>query len=297
MKVQRCVIFNPTARGDKARRFREYLAQLDNCRFQPTTGTGSARILAAEAVRDGFEIIIAAGGDGTLNEVLNGIGDVPGGFDKCRLAVIPLGTINVFALETGIPAAPEAAWQIIVQDDEMRIDIAEGTFQTRDGIKSRYFLQMAGAGFDARAVELVDWNLKKMIGPLAYVWAGLNALRRPQGIIRISSDTKSVSGEMAVVGNGRFYAGKFTFCPEAKYTDGLLDVCVFPKVTLARLPGYSLAALTDRLAKHNLTANFSAKEIHLSSDVRVPIHLDGEPVGELPATIRVQPRKLRMIVP
>src|SRR5688572_33036227 len=159
MKKERCVIFNPAARGDKARQFRQYLAQLGNCQFKPTTGTGAARTLAAEAVRNGIETIVAAGGDGTLNEVLNGIGDVPGGFEKTRLAVMPLGTINVFALETGIPPAPEAAWAIIENGNEVLIDVAESTFQTRDGPQTRYFVQMAGAGLDARAIELVDWRL------------------------------------------------------------------------------------------------------------------------------------------
>ena len=273
------------------------MAQLGNCQFKPTTGAGAARALAAAAVGEGFETIIAAGGDGTLNEVLNGMGDVPDGFERTRLAVMPLGTTNVFALETGIPSNPEAAWEIIQKGNELRIDLPEIAFQTRDGLKTRYFLQMAGAGLDARAVELVNWRLKKRIGPLAYVWAGLNALTRPQGAIQLSSETKSISGELAVVSNGKFYGGKFTFCPEAKYTDGLLDICVFPKVSLGRLPIYSFAALTDRLAKHNLTVNFQAQTIRFNSAVRIPIQLDGEAVGHLPATIRVHPRTLRMVVP
>ena len=105
MKKTRCVIFNPSARGEKATRFHKYLAQLGNCQFKPTTGAGAARALAAAAVGEGFETIIAAGGDGTLNEVLNGMGDVPGGFERTRLAVIPLGTTNVFALESEITDA------------------------------------------------------------------------------------------------------------------------------------------------------------------------------------------------
>ncbi len=297
MKKERCVIFNPAARGDKAARFHQYLTQLRDCQFLTTTGAGAARTLAAQAARQGFETIIAAGGDGTLNEVLNGIGDVPGSFEKTRLAVIPLGTVNVFALEAGIPSDPEIAWELIEQGKEILIDLPEITFQARDGVKSRYFLQMAGAGLDARAVELVDWGLKKRVGSLAYVWAGLKALMRSQSAIQVSTKTKSTSGELVIISNGKFYGGQFTFCPDAKYTDGLLDVCAFPKVSWHRLPLYSFAALTDRLAKQNFTVNFQAESIQLSSAVRVPIQLDGEAVGYLPAVLRLHSRKLRMIVP
>src|SRR5687767_7517850 len=109
MQNEGCVIFNPAARSQKASRFNQYLGQFSHCQFLSTTGAGTARTLAAQALHDGFETIIAAGGDGTVNEVLNGIGDVPGGFEKTRLAVIPLGTVNVFALEIGIPADPTRA--------------------------------------------------------------------------------------------------------------------------------------------------------------------------------------------
>jgi diacylglycerol kinase (ATP) len=297
MKEERCVIFNPAAGGDRAGRFRRYVTQLGNCKLKPTTGPGAARSLAAEAVREGIETIIAAGGDGTLNEVLNGIGDVPGGFEKARLAVMPLGTVNVFALETRIPAAPEAAWKVIEQGKEIRIDLPEITLQTKGELKSRFFIQMAGAGLDARAVELVDSRLKRMIGPLAYVWAALKALTRAQGIIQVASPTKSISGELVIISNGRFYGGKFAFCPSAEYADGRLDVCVFPKMNWSRLPMYSFAALTDRLAKQNLTVNFQAETIRLRSAARVPIQIDGEAVGELPATIQLHPRKLRIVIP
>src|SRR4051812_27646176 len=107
----RCVVFNPTARGDKARRFRSQLDKIaTESTLKLTTRAGDARRLASEAVDEGFETIVAAGGDGTLNEVLNGIGDSRGGFEKCRLGVLPLGTVNVFAREMAIPAELEQAW-------------------------------------------------------------------------------------------------------------------------------------------------------------------------------------------
>src|SRR5215470_1936506 len=99
-----CVIFNPTARGEKARRFRRHLDAIGaQSALKQTAAPGEARRLAAEAVEEGFEIVVAAGGDGTLNEVLNGLGDAPGGFERVRLGLLPLGTVNVFARELGLP--------------------------------------------------------------------------------------------------------------------------------------------------------------------------------------------------
>jgi len=99
-----CLIFNPSAQGGKAGRFRSHPAlPRGQCVFLATSAPGDARRLASQAVRDGFQTVIAAGGDGTANEVLNGIADVPGGFRAVRLGILPLGTINVFARELGLP--------------------------------------------------------------------------------------------------------------------------------------------------------------------------------------------------
>ena len=96
--------FNPAARGDKARRFQRHLAEIGaRGTLMQTAASEDARRLGAQAVRAGFEIIVAAGGDGTINEVLNGIADVPDGFQRARLGVLPMGTVNVFARELGIP--------------------------------------------------------------------------------------------------------------------------------------------------------------------------------------------------
>src|SRR5262245_52385695 len=119
-----CVIFNPSARGEKARRFRQILVQIGaKATLKSTSASGDARRLGAEAVREGFETIVAAGGDGTVNEVLNGLGDVPGGFERARLGVLPLGTVNVFAQELNMPRNLIAAWEVIERGHETRIDL------------------------------------------------------------------------------------------------------------------------------------------------------------------------------
>ena len=173
--MRTCVIFNPTARGEKAQRFRRHLDAIGaQCTLKLTTAAGDARRLAAEAVAEGFEVIVAAGGDGTLNEVLNGLGDAPDGFERARLGVLPLGTVNVFARELAIPTRLELAWQAIGQGREMRIDLPRVEYQVQGKPQRRYFAQLAGAGLDARAIELVQWELKKRDWP-----AGVRARRPP----------------------------------------------------------------------------------------------------------------------
>ena len=205
-----CVIFNPAAKGDKARRFRRCLEAIGaECVLKATTAPGDARRLAAEAISEGFDSIIAAGGDGTLNEVVNGFGDAPDGFERACLGVLPLGTVNVFARELGIPTRPEPAWEVIRQRREARVDLPCVEFSGQGGRERRYFVQLAGAGLDARAIELVNWPLKKKIGPLAYVVAGLKALLEKPASITVSAGVPAATGQLVLIGNGRLYGGHF----------------------------------------------------------------------------------------
>jgi len=163
--VRICVIFNPAARGEKARRLRRHLDQIGTeSTLKLTTSPGDARKLATEAVQEGFEAVVAAGGDGTVNEVLNGLGDAPRGFESVALGVLPLGTVNVFARELGIPTNPVAAWEIIRRGTILVIDLPKVEFADNGSTQTRYFAQLAGAGLDASAVELVAWELKKRWG-------------------------------------------------------------------------------------------------------------------------------------
>ncbi len=296
--VRTCVIFNPTAKGDKARRFRRHLHELGaHCELKSTTGPGEARRLAAGAVGEGFEVIVAAGGDGTVNEVLNGIGDAPEGFDRARLGVLPLGTVNVFARELAIPTKLSLAWHTVLQGRETRIDLPHVEFGGQGERQSRYFAQLAGAGLDARAIELVHWPLKKKIGPLAYVLAGLHALLAPPSQMTVVADAEKLTAELILIGNGRFYGGPFRIFPQADMRDGLLELCVFPRVnwlTLARCGPRLLLRGTLPLSSSKV---LRAKTITLADSGKTPLEVDGELIGHLPASFSLERSRLRVIVP
>jgi YegS/Rv2252/BmrU family lipid kinase len=298
LRVRICVIFNPAARGNKARRFRHFLNELSQqCSLKATTGPGDARRFAHAAASIGYDIIAAAGGDGTVNEVLNGIGDEPDGFAKTRLGVLPLGTVNVFARELKIPLRLEHAWQVLKRARETKIDLARADFLDEGKPATRYFMQLAGAGLDARAVELVSWKLKKNAGPLAYVVAGLQALAEKQPRITISADGKKLDGELALLGNGKFYGGPFEIFPGADLGDGLLHACVFPRVNLTAFLGLAPGFLLRRKLAEEKIQRLRAEKIELTSETATAFELDGEWAGNLPATFSVEPQKLRVVVP
>jgi diacylglycerol kinase (ATP) len=296
--VRTCVIFNPTAKGDRARNFRQQLTDFGaEAEMRATTHAGAARELAKAAVEEGFDTVVAVGGDGTLNEVANGIGDAEKGYERCRFGVIPLGTVNVFALELGIPFALRGAWQTIREAKERRIDLPEATFRVREKTERRCFLQMAGAGWDARAIELVSWSLKKRIGRFAYVWAGLGALNPPKAKIMVRGGGAQHEGDFILVGNGKFYAGKFPFLHKADLADGALDVTIFPKFQWSSLAGCLTNFILGRYFRPGAQEYMQATELELTSDAVTPLQLDGELVGQLPARLTVLPKVLRVIVP
>ena len=293
-----CVIFNPVAKGDKARRLHARLDDIGrHASLKSTRSAGDARNLAREAVQEGFETVVAVGGDGTVNEVLNGIGDITDGFEKTRLGVVPLGTVNVFARELRLPMKLDAAWEIVLKGREAHLDLAYADHGPTGAEQRRWFAQLAGVGLDARAIELVNWNLKKIIGPLAYVYAGLKALIEKKPGLLLSSGGISLEGQLVLIGNGRLYGGNFATFEQAQMDDGLLDVCVFPRVnllTLLRCAGPLLLAgtLPESVVKRCQSSAFT-----VNGPATASFELDGELVGRLPVKFGVARRRLRMIVP
>jgi diacylglycerol kinase (ATP) len=296
--VRICVIFNPTARGEKAKHFRSHLDLIGaDCALKQTKAAGGARPLAEEAVREGFDTIVAAGGDGTLNEVLNGIGDAPDGFERARLGVLPLGTVNVFAKELGMPTGLKGAWEVLRAGREIKIDLPRVECAVNGKRERRNFAQLAGSGLDARAIELADWELKKKLGPLAYVWAGVLALRGEPSRLTVTNDKESLNGALVLVGNGRFYGGRYRVHPRATLNDGALHVCVFPKtnwLTLARCAGMFAAGMELPPGVANV---FTSQSFTITSETLTPMEVDGENIGHLPATFSLEPGRLRVVAP
>jgi YegS/Rv2252/BmrU family lipid kinase len=296
--VRACVIFNPTAQGEKAKRFRRHLDQIGaQAALKLTQAPGDARRLAAEAVREGFEILVAAGGDGTVNEVLNGIGDAPNGFERARLGLLPLGTVNVFARELGLPRKLTQAWDTIRAGHDTAVDLPSVQYVHNGGSQRRYFAQLAGAGLDARAIELVKWQVKKLVGPIAYVLAGFHAVMNTPSRITAAGGEYSAEGELVLIGNGRLYGGQFAIFPEADLRDGLLEVCVIPRTNWPTLMRCTPRLLLRGTLPPKAIKHFRADSLTLTSPQPTPVEVDGELIGHLPATFSLERQRLRVVVP
>ena len=286
------VILNPAARGEKSRRVQRFLEAKagPSVTLMPTQRAGEAQSLAACAVTQGYKVIVAAGGDGTINEVINGIGT-----SGAALGVLPLGTVNVFAQELRIPRKLESAWGVIRGGHTRTIDLA----RAQASGSTRYFVQLAGVGFDAHAVRTASWELKKRIGPLSYVWAGLKALSKPHPPVEVSVNGSGPlgSGVAVLVGNGRFYGGRFALVPRALMDDGLLDICVFETVGYWDVLRYGQGILRGAHIDLGDVKYFQTESLVCRAPAPTPFELDGEDAGDAPVTFSVVPRALQVVVP
>ena len=257
-----------------------------------TTGPGDAGRLAREAVEAGFRTVVAGGGDGTVNEVVNGLAQA--GHPDVRLGLMPLGTMNVFAAELGIPGNRIGrAWEIIAAGHCRQVDLALAN--------GRAFVQMAGIGFDAQAVSEVDWAMKKNLGPLSYlISAARVAARELPRLVVTAADGRVSEGCLALVGNGRFYGGPFAVFKEARLDDGQLDVIVCRSVThldlLRYLPNVLFGTHLD-LPGVDFFHTPSLSVRPASEGERIPYEIDGEIAGAAPASFSLLPGALRVLAP
>lgn len=287
MKIK--LIANPVAGGNALayiRRAQEYLV-FQGCRVELslTGARGDARKAAAAAKNEGFDRIIAAGGDGTLNEVINGLAP-----SAIPLAFLPLGTTNVFALEAGIPLDIEQACAIALRGTPQPVCLGLAG-ETR-------FLLMAGAGFDADVVYRVSGRLKRWTGKFAYLASGLRCLAGPPpaSIEVVREDGSTVRGYHVILGNGRLYGGRFSVTPDASLTEATLDVCVFlKKGRLSLLRCVAKVAAGRRLASVD-AETFKARSVSVRG-AEVPVQIDGDYLGRLPMTFRVLPGELVLVLP
>jgi YegS/Rv2252/BmrU family lipid kinase len=281
------VILNPAARGERARTLRAAIeAFSDDIVVCETRKPGHAKSLAKRGVQQGFPIIVAAGGDGTVNEVVNGIGVA-----DVTLGVLPVGTMNVFALELGIDGRDlKSAWAVIERGKTRDIDLPMAN--------GGYFVQLAGVGLDAEVVRQTTPDFKKALGPISYVLSLAQvAARKPPKLAAVDAAGKRHEGSFILIGNGRYYGGSLVLFREAIFDDGLLDIVVFKNQSHWDVMRYVQAIVFGDHRGLPDVEYFQTKELHVSADCEVPVELDGEVVGFAPVTFGFARRKLRVLAP
>jgi diacylglycerol kinase (ATP) len=289
------VILNPAARSTKAAALENALRRLSpEPELHLTSGPGDAALIAEKLASAGHELVVSAGGDGTMNEVLQGLCRANArrkpGEKHTALGVLPLGTMNVFSVELKLPGRDiEGCWREIISGQRREIDLWMAS--------DLYFAQLAGVGLDAQIVQETSWEAKKKFGPLSYVMSAVNVLMRPPPTLSVQIDGKSpMLGTVVLIGNGRHYGGPFPLFRDASNTDGKLDLIIFRGLGGLEFLQLLRGMLLDGYQECEYLDYLQASEFTVTSDAgETPVELDGE-LAELNAPVVFRPAPFRLSV-
>lgn len=292
--MKRCVILNPSAGSAKdADAIRAELDRLAPDAVYVTHGAGDAAVFARQALGGGYDYIIAAGGDGTLNEVINGIAEQAA---DVRVGLLPLGTGNDFARSLKLPGTVAENIAILHATKTRSIDLVRVNSD-----QVRYFINVSAGGFSGLVDEKLTPELKRTWGPLAYVRSAAAALPELHAyrtdVVLDDGEELNLDLYNIIVANGIYVAGGLPVAPEADSGDGLLDVILIPKGSTTEM--VMLAAqivLGNHLASQSILFRRS-RRLSVNSRPGMWFNVDGELVGNEPATFEIIPRALKFVVP
>jgi len=292
------VVFNPTSGGRRKERLDATLAMLrqSGCdvAVRPTAARGDAeaiaRTLAGTAAST--DLLVVAGGDGTINEAVNGLMDerLNGRAGMLPLALVPLGTANVLAAEIGlVPTAAAVAGAITGgAATAANIGLANG----------RCFTAMAGVGFDAHVVANVNLRVKRLLGKGAYVLESVRQLIRfPFPRYRVTVDGQSYEAASVIVAKGHYYAGRYVCAPDARLDQPEFHVCLFSRGGRWNAIRYAVALAFGRLQRLADFRILRGRTVTIDGPPGDPVQGDGDIIAYLPVRMEIAPRPLRLLVP
>lgn len=293
MPPRRLVVIHNPAAGQRRRRKTE--RTLDLLRragygldLRPTAGPGDAEAIAAGITAEECDALVVAGGDGTVNEVVNGMVAAPGPVPP--LAIIPLGTANVLAAEIGLATTPEAIARSITTGRPRRIHLGRAN--------GRHFVLMAGVGLDAHVVAHVSLLLKRHAGKLAYVAETLaQMVRYRYPACRVVVDGVAHPARTVVACNGRFYGGPFLAAPRACLDQPGLEVVLLTGGGAWNTVRYGVALLLGRLSRLDDVRILSCRSLRIEGDSAAPVQADGDIVARLPVDISVAEACIELVYP
>jgi YegS/Rv2252/BmrU family lipid kinase len=292
------VVFNPTAGGSRRARLDATLELLrhSGCEIvlRATAAPGDAEAIARElgAAAEPADIIVVAGGDGTINEAVNGLMEkqLNGHAGILPLALVPLGTANVLAAEIGLPVSPAAIARTITRGPATTtyVGLANG----------RCFTAMAGVGFDAHVVAGVPLGLKRLLGKAAYVVEACKQLVRfrfPR--YRVTVDGQVCDAASIIVAKAHFYAGRCVCAPAARIDEPEFHVCLFERGGRWNAIRYAVALAIGRLGRLSDFRILRGRSVTIEGPSDDPVQGDGDIIAHLPVRIEIAPQPLRLIVP
>ena len=240
----------------------------------------------AIGARNKYDMVIVAGGDGTVNEVINGIAD-----SKMTLVIIPSGSTNVLALELEIPFDIKEASRLIAHGKRLKIDL--GYAKTNEG--ARYFCIMADVGFIPKIIEGVNLKVKKRWGNIAYVTSGIRQFFKYKWRnIHVEHKSHSV-GYFVIVSNSKNYAGEYQIAEKASMTDGLLDLVVINRKSWWKTIKFISSVSSGKSNTFLRGEYYQIKEAHIYSKHKMLVQIDGELIGSTPLDVKVVPEALTVM--
>lgn len=284
------LIKNPTsgarwAHGLSDQVFRDLKDWIPSLEIATTEHRGHGIELAREAARSGCDLVIAAGGDGTLNEVLNGVfgTDTPVGF-------LPVGTGNSIAYSLGLPLQPIEAVEAL-RSGEVR-----DAYLGQAG--GRYFGLMVGIGFDAVAVREVPYPLKRAFGRLSYVLAGsVSLVRYRYPSFTVTADGKTYTCTTAVIAKSQYYASRFKIAPETSLEHPDFQLCLFTGKGPFNYLKYAASVLLNRHTRLSDVISVKAAAVKISPEPGLLAHMDGDVMPEVPMEVRIADRPVKILFP
>jgi diacylglycerol kinase (ATP) len=295
------LIHNPTA-GPRdvqrsLKRVRSFLKRRGwSVEYQVTEKSGDTTRLSHAAAQEGYDVVIVAGGDGTINEAVNGLVGT-----RTALGVLPVGTGNMWAKQLGVPTYTLTN---PLRLSEAAAGLAEGTVRRVDvgRVNDRHFLCWAGIGLDAQVTAELEPRQRhtKRLGALPYAIAAVLVARDFQGVrTRVFLDGKIVRGRtlLVLVSNIQQYIGTLRVAPEVRIDDGLLDVFVFKGLGFPYAVRHLMKIISQRLLQDPRVVHRQAREVEVWTEWATPVQVDGDPTGTTPVTLRAVPLALRVLVP
>jgi len=283
------VIHNPIAGRRRRVLLRAVIRELERrgCTVSErvTGAAGDAEVIARGAPLDEFDMVVAAGGDGTVNEVVNGLVG-----SELLLGLIPVGTANVLSTEIGLRTDSQMVAATLTEGRLRRI------YPGR--LSGRRFLLMAGIGLDAEAVASVNLGLKRLWGHGAYLWSAFCCwLRHRPPDLHVVLDGQATRSSWVVVAKGRHYAGRFVFAPDGNLSDPKFQVCLLDDPGRAALLRYGIGLLVGRLAQCRGVRIVPATSISIEAPNGVPVQIDGEYAGATPLEITLDRDGVMLAMP
>lgn len=287
------IIFNPKAGARRRHFLKNTLSALEllgvTYEIKETQAPGDAEVIAKQAGQavnaDRPEIVVAAGGDGTISEAANGLVG-----SSLPLGIIPLGTANVVAHEIALSRSPKAVAETIANGRPTTIHLGK--------IGERRFVMMASVGFDAESVQRVNLGLKSILGRSAYGVAALEEFfLGSHPVLDVTADGKTHKASWLVAGNGHYYAGGFSLTPKARLTEPSLEACLYQGTRRIDIARYLLSSLIGQHQRFEDVEFLSTKSLLVEGPPQAAVQADGDIVGHLPVTISSDGGTIELIYP